>query len=353
MRKSDRQLIRSVYRPPVSLTHWRLEQLVGHDHVRYFSLGRHALAAALRIAGVAAGDTVLLPGFICRELLAALNAAGVVPAYYPVTARLTPDCELRRLPAAKAVLAVNYFGFPQDLTVFMRYCAQTGAVLIEDNAHGMFSRDARGRALGTRGDIGIFSLRKTLPTPDGAALAVNNKKFAPVLAPQLAFDAAPAPLSFRIKDGIRPLVPVTGPWPARFATACVRFARWAHSGHRIAPSSPDAEVRMPGDGAPCRALLDVMAHTDVAAESARRRLLYQRVSKMLDPSRYPPLFGALPEHVVPYGYPFVADAAAAAAVARTLAKLGLDCFRWPELPDAVAPTAPVHYTSAWIVSFLW
>ncbi|MBI4191167.1 MAG: DegT/DnrJ/EryC1/StrS aminotransferase family protein [Betaproteobacteria bacterium] len=349
----DRQLIRGVYCPPARLTQWRLEQLVGHDNVRYFSFGRHALAAALRIAGVKAGDTVLLPEFICREVLAALHAVEATPGYYPVGPDLTPGYDSTRLPAAKAVLAVDYFGFPQDLTVFARYCARTGAALIEDNAHGLFSRDAEGRALGARGDLGIFSLRKTLPAPDGAALAVNNPKFVPALAPQLAPDAAPAPLSFRIKYGLRRLVPVAGSAPARFATTCVRWARRVGSGHSVPPSSPNAEQRMPAHAAPSQMLFDVMAHTDVAAECARRRLLYERVGEMLDPSRCPPLFNALPEHVVPYGYPFRADAYAAAAAARVLQEFALDCFRWPELPDAVAPTAPAHYTSVWMASFLW
>ena len=350
---STRQLIRGVYRPPARVTHWRLEQLVGHDRVRYFSLGRHALAAALRAGGIAAGDTVLLPEFICREVLAALHAVGATPAYYPVNASLALDCDVARLPAAQAVLAVDYFGFPQDLAPFTQYCARSGAVLIEDNAHGLFSRDAEGRALGARGDIGIFSLRKTLAAPDGAALAVNHEKFAPALAPQLAFDSTPAPLSFRIKRGIRGLTPVTGVWPARFATACTRFARWVRGGHRIAPSSAAAEVSIPGRAAPSQALLDVMTHTDVAAESARRRALYQRIGEVLAPARYPPLFNTLPEHVVPYGYPFIADSVAAATASRVLVRLGLECFRWPELPDAIVPTAPLHYKSIWMVSFLW
>jgi hypothetical protein len=348
-----RQLVRDVYRPPASVTHWRLEQLVGHDRVRYFSLGRHALVAALRAGGVSAGGVVLLPEFICREVLAAVHSVGATPAYYPVSAALTLDCDPAQLPAAQALLAVDYFGFPQNLAPFMQYCARTGAVLIEDNAHGLFSRDSRGNALGTRADIGIFSIRKTLLTPDGAALAINNEKFVPKLTPQLAFDTLPVPLSFRTKNVLRRLVPVIGIGPAQFATACTRFARWARSGHRVPPSSPEAEMQIPACAAPSRALFEVMTHTDCAAESARRRALYECLSEVLDPVRYPPLFDNLPEHTVPYGYPFFADAAAAAAASRILARLGLECFRWPELPDSIAPFAPAHYTSVWMVSFLW
>ena len=96
-----------------------------------------------------------------------------------------------------------------------------------------------------------------------------------------------------------------------------------------------------------------MTRTDVVAESARRRALYRRLGEVLDPARYPPLFGTLPEHVVPYGYPFIADDVAATAASRILARLGLECFRWPELPDAIAPAAPLHYKNVWMVTFLW
>ncbi len=46
--------------------------------------------------------------------------------------------------------------------------------LIEDNAHGLYSKDSCGNSLGSLGDIAIFSFTKSLPTTDGGALVVNN-----------------------------------------------------------------------------------------------------------------------------------------------------------------------------------
>jgi len=349
--RQDRQQLGSVYAPPAARTGWRLEQLVDGAPVRYFSHGRHALAAALEAVGTGAGDTVLLPAFICREVLSAVHARGARAAYYAVDRALGLAGDAAAMPPAKAIVAVDYFGFAQDLAPFAAYCARSGAALIEDNAHGLFSRDAAGRVLGTRGDLGVFSIRKTLATPDGAALVCNKSGCTP--PPQLPFDRAAPSATFRFKRRLRALARCTGPWPARAATSLIRLARRLKTGHAIAPSSPQSETQLPAGAAPNQLLLDVMAATDVTAECARRRELYRLLPALLDPARYPPLHAELPPGTVPYGYPFIADANTGAAAGRLLAAHGLECFRWPALPDAVAPTAPAHYTSVWLVSFLW
>src|SRR5581483_6103533 len=125
---------------------------------------------ALRAARIKGGDAVLLPEFICRDVLASLHAVGADAVWYPVSSDLLPASSPATWPQARALLAVNYFGFPQDFEPFRAYAARTGAVLIEDNAHGFLSRDQTGRWLGTRGCAGLFSIRKSLPVPDGAAL---------------------------------------------------------------------------------------------------------------------------------------------------------------------------------------
>ena len=104
----------------------------------------------------------------------------------------------------------NYFGFPQDLSVFSEYCKHTGALLIEDNAQGLFSKDKNGNILGTRGDFGIFSFRKTMPIFSGAALVINNNNIQSKLRPQIAFKAQKKPIKYIIKNLIRNSVPYLG-----------------------------------------------------------------------------------------------------------------------------------------------
>ena len=144
------------------------------EHARYFSLARHALAAALHAAGIGAGARVLLPEFICRDVLAAVAAVGATPCWYATAADLSPAADQSAWPQAAAVIAVNYFGFAQDLAMFRRYTSRTGAILIEDNAHGFLSRNPDGQWLGCRADIGLFSFRKTVSRLNGAACVIAD-----------------------------------------------------------------------------------------------------------------------------------------------------------------------------------
>jgi hypothetical protein len=349
-RKQD--CLRSVYAPPTAASGWTLEKLLGHDRLRYFAYGRHALVAALRNCRVAPGDVVLLPAFICREVLSAVHTLDARAEYYPVDAGLRLACDPATLPMAKAIAAVDYFGFAQDLAPFREYATRSGATLIEDNAHGLFSCDSEGHMLGARGDLGIFSLRKTLVTPNGAALVVNGSIDEP-LAPQLPFSRVAPDASFQTKQRLRRLARRFGAWPARAATTLTRLARRLRTGHAIPPSLPQSETQLPAGEAPHELFLQSMHNTDVVAESARRRGLYQLMPGLLDPARYPPLFPSMPPGTVPYGYPFIANTNNIAAARRILARHGLECLHWPALPDAVAKNAPLHYRSVWMVSFLW
>lgn len=73
----------------------------------------------------------------------------------------------------RAVLCTHYFGFPQALKALRALCDEHSVYLIEDCAHALFSCSGDGY-LGTWGDASVFSLRKTLPVPNGGALVLNR-----------------------------------------------------------------------------------------------------------------------------------------------------------------------------------
>ncbi len=320
---------------------------LGHDQVRYFSYGRYALAEGLRSIGLLPGDAVLLPSFICRDLLSAVHSVGAEPVYYPVDRRLNPSILPGEAPVAKAVLAVNYFGFPQELQWFREYCARTGAVLVEDNAHGLFSLAADGCFLGTRGDLGIFSLRKTIAMPDGAALTLNRTDMGCELSQQIDFFAGPEPLSFQVKQLLVNHVPLVGPVAFRCLTGLVRWVRWLRTGEKVPRSLPQAETELPGIPNPCAKLFDYLSGVDPENERIRRRALYEKAGAVLAHTPANPVFDALPAGVAPYMFPFFVQPDHVREVRQALAQAGMEAFPWPELPDALVNQAPEHYISLW------
>ncbi len=319
--------------------------------VRYFSLGRHALVEALRLLGLAHGQKILVPEFLCRDLLASLHTVGAKPVFYPVVPSLSPR-SLPESPQVAAVLAVDYFGFPQSLEPFQTYCRKTGAVLIEDNAHGFLSRDAEGHLLGTRGDLGIFSLRKTFPLPDGAALIANRAEWQKRLPSVLPCREEKLPKSFRVKSILRSIQNATGLRVRTSGESMARFLRRIRTGQALPIPSPDAELEIPGDPAIHRESLRLLEGVDTAREVERRRELYLDFRKILGDFQIEPIFGELPKHTAPYGYPFRATKDTAEKVGRLARRKGFDCASWPDLPEAVLGTAPDYYRNVWWINFL-
>ena len=129
------------------------------------------------------GDVVLLPAYIGwspREgsgVLDPITALGARIAFNRVDGfvRIDLDHLERALKASrpKAVLPIHFFGFcdPQYAEA-VALARQEGALVLEDEAHAMFS-DLVGGHCGRLGDAAVFSLHKLLPVPNGGVLVVN------------------------------------------------------------------------------------------------------------------------------------------------------------------------------------
>lgn len=332
-----RRLAAGVYAPPKAARPWRPEDAYAPAAMRLFGHARNALAEALRLCG-ARGRAVLLPSFICRDLLASLAAAGARPLWLETGPDFAPTLPPSRWPEAAAVLAVDFFGWPQDMAVFEDYARRTGATVIEDAAHSLFSRAPDGALLGTRAPLGILSLRKSLPLPDGAAL-LAGPRFAPLLPPPQGF----LPSRRSLKTAARPALALVGARAAHAALQALRTIRG-----RAAP--PDSETELPSPAAPCAELAAPLDCAGPEEEPARRRALWSACDRIARAARLSPAFPSLPDGVVPYAYALRTDDPAAAAV---FGRAGLRLLPWPDLPAAVRPVAPPHYRDVHLVHFLW
>jgi hypothetical protein len=324
---------------------------ISKEHVRYYSLARQALVDALLLGGVSDGDRVLIPELICKDVVASIHTVGATPVFYQVDESLAPR-NLHADASIKAIIAVNYFGFPQELDVFKHESRRCGAVLIEDNAHGFLSSDTSNSLLGTRGDLGIISIRKSLRIPDGAQLIVNDNALLSNIPQQLAYVSSP--LGFRITAQRLALkvqrltrLPLLE-W-ARYA---IRKIRLISTGTALPVSPPSAEFEIITPMGPRDSSMSSIQSLDISYEITRRQELYQTVASLVLDCDIRPVFESLPTHCVPYGYPFYGDSVAAADVHNLVKKFGIEVINWPDLPASVAETAPMHYQQLWLVNFL-
>ncbi len=316
--------------------------------LRYFSLGRHAMRVALIHADVKPGDKVMIPGFICRDLLAAINSLGALPIFYDVDRELKP-IHLDTSVKPKAIIAVNYFGFEQDLRPFEKFSEQTSAQIIEDNAHGFLSRDKNNRLLGQRTKFGITSFRKTIQVVDGATLATT-----------LSEDDIPEQLkflehSFKIRSKLlrafsfienKTKLPFIG--GAQIVSRSVRFIR---TGSRFLTSDPEVENCIPGAPNPHATSIERMESTDQYSEINRRRNLFNKILPEVQKLKIEPIFTDLPNGVCPYGLPVYAPIESKKLLTKLARRYRVTLMTWPELPNAILPTAPDHYKQVWLLNF--
>lgn len=330
-----------------------LEQFLPASRTVYYAYGRQALAEALRRGGVRPGDVVALPGLICREILASVAAMGALPRYYDVGTNLVADHAgvARAAVGARAIVAVNYFGFPQPLGPFRAASAATGAVLVEDNAHGFLSAD-ESEPLGRRGDFGVFSLRKSLALPNGAALVDNREVPGASASGALRFDGSPraAERRYRAKVLTKRLMAVGG---VAFARTFVTVAQGLRASLCARGIAADTEQHLPAEAISPMALT-ALRRLDVAGEGRRRRTLYGQLRELLVGARdIAPVFGDLGTGVVPQGFPFHYTGGDPRELIAAWWRRGVFIHRWPELPRVLEAAAPAHYRSLMVAPFLW
>lgn len=142
-----------------------------------------ALHLALVVAGVGAGDDVVIPSFSFIATANAPTYVGARPVFAdvdPVTGNVTAETIGAALtPATKAVIAVDQGGVPVDLAPIRELCDPLGIVVVEDAACGA-GATYRGRPVGAGAAITAWSFhpRKILTTGEGGMLTTANEEWA-------------------------------------------------------------------------------------------------------------------------------------------------------------------------------
>lgn len=136
--------------------------------------GRAALRLALEAVPVR-GRGVLVPAFICRQVVDAVRAAGGLPQFYVVNRQLEVTLEsLARsaTPQSAAAIIPHYWGQAQPhLAGLADFCAAHGLALIEDAALAL------GHPQAGRHGAAIFSFTKSDWCHGGGVVASHDPAF--------------------------------------------------------------------------------------------------------------------------------------------------------------------------------
>lgn len=289
--------------------------------------------------------SVLTPSFICSDLLVVYEQFEVTPVWYSDERLWSPNLE--SCDKCDAVLCVNYFGFPFEESAWVNYQRKHGAFVIEDNAHGFLSRDKSNKDLGTRGDFGLFSFRKTIRMPDGGGLWINgrNRLFKEMLV-QPSFT----------KTGARPIetfkvqlrgVPIFGEAAYRSIVSVKRRMR------RVGIVRESEHMDYRESIGPFAKIEDNIRAVCRSSEVYRRRSSYLKLRTLAKQYNVMPLFDDFYEGFCPYGFPFIEDdRAASRELGKVAGQMGFDLVQWPDLPKASSELAHKN-TPVQLVNFIW
>jgi len=141
-----------------------------------YGYARCALQDAYQLIGLKPGDVILYPDYVCDVILMPCRKLGLHVKYYPVQEDFQPEWDVVEnliQENAKAVVTINYFGFPQLMDQWKSLIEKYDLWWIEDNAHG-FSGNYREINLGNWGHVSVSSIRKFMPMISGALLIINS-----------------------------------------------------------------------------------------------------------------------------------------------------------------------------------
>lgn len=145
--------------------------------------GTTALHAAVAACEIGPGDEVLVSPYTMSASASAILMNNAVPVFVdidPDTYSINPD-EIEKwiTPRTKAILTVNIFGLPSNLTRIMEIARRHNLYVIEDNAQSPGAM-IDGKEAGTIADLGIFSLNfhKVIHSGEGGIILTNNQSLA-------------------------------------------------------------------------------------------------------------------------------------------------------------------------------
>ena len=147
------------------------------DKKHFFtSSGRDSLKLIIKILKLSKEDEVLLPSYLCKDILKPFKKEHINIKFYKVNPNLIVDLEdikKKITGRTKALLIIHYFGFLQPNQQELReICDKSSLYLIEDNVQALLTK----KRLEDYSDFSFNSYRKFLAIPDGSLL-LSKKDF--------------------------------------------------------------------------------------------------------------------------------------------------------------------------------
>lgn len=159
------------------------EGYFGVRHAVSMNSATSGLYAAVGAAGVGPGDEVIVSPYTMSASATAALIYGGIPVFAdidPDTFCLNPESIRKKItPRTKAIIVVDIFGHPAEMTEIMKIGGEHDLIVIEDAAQAPGAK-YYGRYAGTLADMGVYSLNyhKTIHCGEGGIVVTDKADMA-------------------------------------------------------------------------------------------------------------------------------------------------------------------------------
>ncbi len=155
--------------------------MTGSEYALAMNNGTATLHSAYFAVGVGPGDEVIVPAYTWHASATPVLQCGATPVFCdidPRTLTIDPDDLERRITArSRAICVVHVWGNPAEMDRIVEIARRHKVAVIEDasHAHGAVYK---GKAIGTWGDVGCFSLNagKAVDAGEGGVAVTDDPK---------------------------------------------------------------------------------------------------------------------------------------------------------------------------------
>jgi dTDP-4-amino-4,6-dideoxygalactose transaminase len=155
----------------------------GNRHFRVMTSATAGLEMALEVAGIGAGDEVIVPSMSFAASANVIARLRAKPVFVDIDLH-TRNIDLDHVPAAitrktRAIMPVHFAGLPVDMDGLYALAAKHGLRVVEDAAHAIGSK-YQGKPIGSFGDLVVFSFHpnKNMTSIEGGAISTGDTQAA-------------------------------------------------------------------------------------------------------------------------------------------------------------------------------
>ena len=195
--------LRSLPANAMAQLEWRLCETAARERAWLYSTGRAAMTLAFEAMKRAARDPrrveVVVPGYTCYSVPAAVERAGLIPRLCDVDpATLSPDSEsLSRIDFTRvlSIVSANLYGLPNALQDMENVTRTHGVFMLDDAAQALGATN-QGRPVGSFGEVGLYSFDKgkNITTLQGGVLVADAGSLSEAIDTVASELVAPSPV---------------------------------------------------------------------------------------------------------------------------------------------------------------